>query len=97
MSNNRQATQSNKVFTRVQANFQNPEKANSVNCWWWLIGNVNKAAGHHVGPTLKLMKTFRWECEVMNWSDKWFDEIKNYRGYDLLHYLPIAALVNGGK
>jgi len=33
------------LFNQVKSNFKNPEVASGVNCWWWwLNGNVNKAA-----------------------------------------------------
>ena len=45
----------NVVFNNIKANFQNPESASGVNCWWWwLNGNVNKAA---ITKDLEAMKS----------------------------------------
>ena len=30
------------------------------------------------------METDSWECGGMNWTDKFAEEFKQYRGYDLL-------------
>jgi len=44
-----------KVFQDVKANFQYPESISGVNCWWWwLNGNVNKAA---ITKDLEAMKS----------------------------------------
>ncbi len=37
------------------------------------------------------METDSWECGGMNWTDNFSAEFQNYRGYDLLNYLPIVA------
>jgi hypothetical protein len=37
------------------------------------------------------METDSWECGGMNWTDNFSEEFKNYRGYDLINYLPIVA------
>ena len=37
------------------------------------------------------METDSWECGGMNWTDKFAEEFKQYRGYDLLPYLPVVA------
>ena len=43
------------VFRQIKANFHNPEPASGVNCWWWwLNGNVNKAA---ITKDLEAMKS----------------------------------------
>ncbi len=43
------------VFYRVKRNFENPEVNSGVNCWWWwLNGNVNKAA---ITKDLEAMKS----------------------------------------
>lgn len=59
--------------------------------WNDAVEPIFKAAGEHVGTTLKYMETDSWECGGMNWTDKFVEEFKNYRGYDLMNYLPIAA------
>jgi hypothetical protein len=52
---------------------------------------IFKAAGDHVGTTLKFMETDSWECGGMNWTVKFSEEFRHYRGYDLKNYLPVVA------
>jgi hypothetical protein len=59
--------------------------------WNDVVEPIFKAAGEHVGTTLKYMETDSWECGGMNWTDKFAEEFKNYRGYDLARYMPILA------
>jgi hypothetical protein len=59
--------------------------------WNDVVEPIFKAAGGHVGTTLKFMETDSWECGGMNWTDNFSAEFKNYRGYDLLNYLPVVA------
>ena len=59
--------------------------------WKDVVEPIFKASGAHVGTTLKYMETDSWECGGMNWTDKFPEEFKNYRGYDLISYLPIVA------
>jgi hypothetical protein len=59
--------------------------------WNDVVEPIFKAAGDHVGTTLKYMETDSWECGGMNWTDKFAEEFKNYRGYDIVNYLPIVA------
>lgn len=59
--------------------------------WNDVVVPIFKAAGDHVGNTLKYMETDSWECGGMNWTDQFPEEFANYRGYDLLQYLPIVA------
>jgi hypothetical protein len=59
--------------------------------WDDVVESIFKAAGRHVGTTLKFMETDSWECGGMNWTDEFAAEFKSYRGYDILSYLPIAA------
>ncbi len=59
--------------------------------WKDVVDPIFKAAGDHVGTTLKYMETDSWECDGMNWTDNFSEEFKNYRGYNLVKYLPIAA------
>ena len=43
------------IFKQVKANFQYPKTESGVNCWWWwLNGNVNKAA---ITKDLEAMKS----------------------------------------
>ncbi len=59
--------------------------------WNDVVEPIFKAAGEHVGTTLKYMETDSWECGGMNWTDKFAEEFIQYRGYDVMNYLPIAA------
>ena len=59
--------------------------------WNDVVEPIFKAAGNHVGTTLKYMETDSWECGGMNWTDKFAEEFIQYRGYDLKNYLPIVA------
>ncbi len=59
--------------------------------WNDVVEPILKAAGEHVGTTLKYMETDSWECGGMNWTDNFSEEFKNYRGYDIVNYLPIVA------
>ena len=52
-SNN--TAKSNENFRQIKTNFQDPEQSSGVNCWWWwLNGNVNKAA---ITKDLEAMKS----------------------------------------
>ncbi len=59
--------------------------------WNDVVEPIFEAAGDHVGTTLKYMETDSWECGGMNWTDNFSEEFKNYRGYDIVNYLPIVA------
>ena len=59
--------------------------------WKDVVEPIFEAAGEHVGTTLKYMETDSWECGGMNWTDHFPDEFSNYRGYDILDYLPIVG------
>jgi hypothetical protein len=59
--------------------------------WNEVVEPILRAAGDHVGTTLTYMETDSWECGGMNWTDKFAEEFKQYRGYDLLPYLPVVA------
>jgi hypothetical protein len=59
--------------------------------WNDVVEPIFKAAGKHVGTTLKYMETDSWECGGMNWTDNFSEEFKNYRGYDITNYLPVVA------
>lgn len=48
-------TESAQTIESIKSDFQNPQRASSVNCWWWwLNGNVNKAA---ITKDLEAMKS----------------------------------------
>jgi hypothetical protein len=59
--------------------------------WKDVVDPIFEAAGEHVGTTLKYMETDSWECGGMNWTDKFAEEFIQYRGYDLISYLPVVA------
>ncbi|WP_020529864.1 glycosyl hydrolase [Flexithrix dorotheae] len=59
--------------------------------WNDVVEPIFKAAGSHVGSTLKYMETDSWECGGMNWTANFDKEFKNYRGYDMISYLPVIA------
>jgi hypothetical protein len=59
--------------------------------WKDVVEPIFEAAGDHVGTTLKFMETDSWECGGMNWTDNFPEEFKQYRGYDMLSYLPVVA------
>ena len=59
--------------------------------WKDILDPIFNAVGQHTGTTLKDLGTDSWECEGMNWTDNLAEEFKNYRGYDILDYLPIVA------
>jgi len=59
--------------------------------WKDAIEPIFKAAGSHVGTTLKYMETDSWECGGMNWTDDFAKEFKDYCGYDITDYLPILG------
>jgi hypothetical protein len=59
--------------------------------WMEVLDPIFKAAGDHTGTTLKDLGTDSWECEGMNWTDRFEEEFSHYRGYDVLDYLPVVA------
>lgn len=47
------------VFNNVKSNFQEPQRASGVNCWWWwLNGNVTKEA---ITKDLEAMRSKNFE------------------------------------
>lgn len=56
-----------------------------------VVEPIIKAAGKHVGATLKYMETDSWECGGMNWTANFQNAFKKYRSYDLINYLSIAV------
>ena len=50
-----------------------------------------KAAGPHVGKTMKYFHTDSFEDGYPNWTDGLISEFKKYRGYDPTPYLPVFA------
>ena len=59
--------------------------------WDDVVVPILKAAGDHVGTTLKYMETDSWECGGMNWTDDFVMEFEKYRGYNVVNYLPLVA------
>ncbi|MEX2511522.1 MAG: glycosyl hydrolase [Cyclobacteriaceae bacterium] len=54
-NNNTKVEASSQTYEYLETNFINPESAYGVNCWWWwLNGNVNKAA---ITKDLEAMKS----------------------------------------
>jgi len=52
---NRSTANGDEIFRQVKQNFRHPEVNSGVNCWWWwLNGNVNKAA---ITKDLEAMKS----------------------------------------
>jgi len=59
--------------------------------WDKVVDPIFKSVEDHIGTSLKYMETDSWECGGMNWTDKFIEEFKHYRGYDLIEYLPVVA------
>lgn len=59
--------------------------------WDSVVEPILKAAGSHVGTTLKYMETDSWECGGMNWTDNFARDFKNFCGYDILNFLPVIG------
>jgi hypothetical protein len=59
--------------------------------WNDVVEPIFKAAGDHVGATLKYMETDSWECGGMNWSSGFPEEFKKFFGYDAIEYLPVIG------
>ena len=54
-SHNANTENEDEIFSQVKQNFKQPEVTSGVNCWWWwLNGNVNKAA---ITKDLEAMKS----------------------------------------
>jgi len=56
-----------------------------------VVDPILKAAGHHVGTTLKYMETDSWECGGMNWTDDFPAKFAKFNGYELKRYLPVVG------
>ncbi|MEI7901905.1 MAG: glycosyl hydrolase [bacterium] len=48
-------------------------------------------AGSEAGKALKYLHTDSWEMPPSNWTQKFREEFRRRRGYDLLPYLPVLA------
>ncbi len=59
--------------------------------WQDVVDPIFQAAGDHIGTTLKYMETDSWECGGMNWTGRFPEEFRNYRGYEIIEYLPVVA------
>ena len=59
--------------------------------WKDVVEPIFRAAGDHVGTTLKYMETDSWECGGMNWTDHFAEEFLSYRGYDPHSFLAVIA------
>ncbi|MBN2326523.1 MAG: discoidin domain-containing protein [Candidatus Omnitrophica bacterium] len=59
--------------------------------WDEVAAPLIEEAGSLAGDVLKQLETDSWECGGMNWTDRFEEEFKKYRGYDPIPYLPIFA------
>ncbi|HOQ05820.1 MAG TPA: glycosyl hydrolase [Anaerohalosphaeraceae bacterium] len=59
--------------------------------WNEVVEPLLEAAGPLKGTVLKQLETDSWECGGMNWSDRFAEDFKKYRGYDPIPYLPVIA------
>ncbi len=59
--------------------------------WNEVVDPLLKLAGSRAGSVLKYLETDSWECGGMNWTNNIPKEFKEYRGYDLISYLPIIT------
>ena len=59
--------------------------------WNDVVEPIFKAAGDHVGKTLRYMETDSWECGGMNWTKGFQDGFRAYNGYDIIPYLPVIG------
>jgi hypothetical protein len=57
----------------------------------YVIGDMKKYLGRHVGKTLKFVLLDSYEAGVPSWTPKMREEFKARRGYDPLAYLPILG------
>ena len=57
--------------------------------WDDVVEPIFKAAGRHVGKTLRYMETDSWECGGMNWTGGFEEYFRKYNGYDIMQYLPV--------
>ncbi len=44
-----------------------------------------------VGNSVKFLQTDSWEMGVVNWTNRFSEEFKRFRGYDLEKYLPVMT------
>jgi len=61
--------------------------------WYWgsVIAPIISDAGPFAGRTLKMVQTDSWELGGVNWTEKFADEFRKRRGYNVLPWLPVLA------
>lgn len=48
-------------------------------------------AAQSVGRSMKFLQTDSWEMDLVSWTDRFPEEFKKFRGYDLQKYMPVLA------
>ena len=43
------------------------------------------------GNSVRFLQTDSWEMGVVNWTNRFPEEFKKYRGYDIFPYLPVMT------
>jgi hypothetical protein len=59
--------------------------------WDAVVEPLIADAGPLAGKTLRYLTTDSWEVEPLNWTPKFREKFQQYRGYDLLPWLPVLA------
>jgi len=59
--------------------------------WNQVVAPLIEDAGPLAGKVLKQLETDSWECGGMNWSPDFAPDFAEYRGYDMIPYLPVFA------
>jgi len=61
--------------------------------WYWqeVVDPLIADAGPLAGKVWKMVQTDSWEMGGMNWTDKFPEEFKKRRGYDVWPWLPVIA------
>ncbi len=61
--------------------------------WYWreVIDPIIADVGPLCGTTWKMVQTDSWELGGVNWTEKFADEFRNRRGYDIRPWLPVIA------
>ena len=59
--------------------------------WDAVVEPLIADAGPLAGTTLKYLHTDSWEVEPLNWTPKFREQFRKYRGYDMLPWMPVLA------